>query len=176
MRGGNLGRTVLGRGVEVGAGEVVPFLGCPSSSRVLNPEDCLWLHLLVSFLRNHGCSSGMRPPCPVPLPRFPVVKLQQPPPSDQESCVSPAAPSALTQALHMQWDLSQTKPVVEAFGETEAQVRAGGGLQLSCSPDTCLGQQDLHVHPEIPPPSLSRCARETTTCEAMSVHSVSPPP
>lgn len=176
MRGGTLGRTMFGWGVEVGAGEMVPFLGCPSSSGVPSPGDCLWLHLLVSVLRNHGCSSEVRPPCPVPLPGFPVVKLQQPPPLNRESCVSLAAPSALTQALHVRWGLSQTKPVVEAFGETEAQVRAGGHLQPSWSPDTCLGQPDVHLHPEISHPHYASAPASHRHARPCQSHRVSPPP
>lgn len=51
VRGGTLGCTYWGWGMEVGAGEAAPFLGCPSISRVPSLEDCLWLHLLVSVLR-----------------------------------------------------------------------------------------------------------------------------
>lgn len=44
------GGTRWGCGVEAGAGEAAPFLGCPGICGVLSLRDCLWLHLLVSIL------------------------------------------------------------------------------------------------------------------------------
>lgn len=56
----------------------------------------------------------------------------------------------------------------------------GSAAELEAeSPDTCLGQGDLHVHPEISHPRYPLCTCESTTCEATAVPaciSVSPSP
>lgn len=114
-----------------------------------------------------------------------VVKPRQPPPSDLGSCVSPAVTPTLTPSV-----CSVFLPNKSRYGGIwqMGKLRHGSGLgkwrgsaaELEAeSPDTCLGQGDLHVHPEISHPRYPLCACESPTREATSVPaciSVSPSP